>query len=224
MVKHLEYDEPVLRYHEIVADVAAGLADRGAKILDLGCGPGQILGELSRRRSDLDLCGIDGDEECLARAKARAPEAELLIDDISRVDRVVSQSIDVVVSSHSLEHLPDPVGGLRRWRELLKPDGRLVLAVPNSHQPIMLGLALARQNRVNEGHFYSWDRATFNNFCHLAGFEIEQWREDYVPLVPVRWRLRLPVVSKLERLLLKLFPGFANSHIVALRPTGAESA
>ena len=82
-MKHLEYDEPVLRYHEIVAEVAAGIADPRATVLDLGCGPGQILGELSERRDDLQLCGIDGDEECLARAKSRAPSAELLIDDIA---------------------------------------------------------------------------------------------------------------------------------------------
>ena len=219
--KHLDYDEPVLRYHSIIAELVADLVPAGGSVLDLGCGPGQTLGEIVDRRPDLNIVGVDGDEECLRRAKERAPSAKLQIDDIQELSSFEPGTFDAVCSSHSLEHLPSPVAALERWSDLLTPTGRLIVAVPNSHQPIFLGLALARNQRVNEGHFYAWDRATFVNFCRLAGFEIERWREDYVPLVPVRWRRRLPVVARLERALLRMVPAFANSHIAVLRPMRA---
>lgn len=218
--KHLDYDEPTLAYHRIVAGLAAELAPLGGRILDVGCGPGQILQQAHGMRSDLELYGVDGDDECLRRAKLRCPAATLVQDDIETpaADDLLGRRFDVIVSSHSLEHLSDPVGALRRWQDLLDEGGKLVLAVPNSLQPLLLARAVARRPKANDGHFYIWDRATFENFCRLAGYRIVARRQDYVPLAPVRIRNRVPVIAKVERALLKPLPQFSNSHIVALEP------
>ncbi len=217
MTKHLNYDEPVLRYHEIIAELVTELAPAGGTVADLGCGPGQTLGRIAELRPDLNLVGVDGDQVCLNLSAERAPSAELKLGDITSSDASVGPC-DVVCSSHSLEHLPNPADALNQWTDMLTPNGRLVVAVPNSHQPIFLLLATLRSNRVNEGHFYAWDRATFTNFCRLAGFDIVQWCTDYVPFVPVRWRLRVPAIGFVERALVRLLPGFSNSHIVVLQP------
>ncbi len=222
MPKHLDYDEPVLRYHRIVAELAADIAPTGAVVADVGCGPGQLLGLLAGLRPDLHLVGIDGDGECLRRAGGRCPTAELLIDDIEHLRSIGRRvgRLDVITSSHSLEHLADPVGALQRWRALLSPTGRLVLAVPNSLQPLLLARALFRRPKANDGHYYIWDRATFENFCRLAGFRITATGLDYVPLVPVRVRRRVPAISAVEQALLGPLPQFSNSHIVVLEPIG----
>lgn len=238
MTKHLEYDEPVLGYHEVVADLAVSLASdhrgsggrraddgpgpvRRPRIADFGCGPGQILGCLASRRSDLDLVGFDGDPECLRRAAERCPDAVLVEADIADPDPDLLDRhgpFDVILSSHALEHLPDPVDSLRQWRRVLAPGGRLVLAVPNSLQPLMLARAVARRPKANEGHYYIWDRAHFENFCRLAGFDIRERALDYVPLVPVGTRRRFPAIASVERALLTPLPHFSNSHIVVLEP------
>lgn len=216
---HLDYDEPVLGYHRVVAGLAASLAPPGGSVVDIGCGPGQLIGELAGRRHDLDLTGIDGDDECLRRAAERCPTATLRCDDIGRLTDLGREPLfDVVVSSHALEHLPDPVAALQRWASLLRQGGRLVIAVPNSLQPPLLGRALVRRPWANDGHFYIWDRATFENFCRLAGFQVHGTAVDYVPLVPVRIRRRLPGIAGLERALVRLLPQFSNSHIAVLSP------
>ncbi|MGI9598715.1 MAG: class I SAM-dependent methyltransferase [Acidimicrobiales bacterium] len=218
--KHLDYDEPVLGYHRIVADLADRRLPFQGRVLDLGCGPGQIIGRLARQRPDIDIFGVDGDGECLRRAKARCPAATLIQGDIEAPpdDRALDGPFDVIVSSHSLEHLSDPVGALTRWRELLTDGGKLVIAVPNSLQPLLLARALTRRAKSNDGHFYIWDRATFENFCRLAGFEVLATAQDYVPLAPVRLRQRMPAIAIVERALLKPLPQFSNSHIVVLEP------
>jgi SAM-dependent methyltransferase len=219
-IKHLDYDEPVLGYHRIVAAIAAELAPFGGRVLDLGCGPGQILGLLADQRSDVNLVGVDGDDECLRLSKQRCQGANLVQDDIECPvsDDLWDEPFDVIVSSHSLEHIADPVGALGRWREMLTDGGHLVLAVPNSLQPLLLAGALIGKPKANQGHYYIWDRATFENFCRLAGFRIVRSTQDYVPLTTVRVRSRIPSIAKAERALLKVAPQFSNSHIVVLQP------
>ena len=116
---------------------------------------------------------------------------------------------------------PEVLDALRRWAELLRPRGRLVVAVPNSLQPPLLGRALVRRPWANDGHYYIWDRPTFENFCRLAGFGILDTSVDYVPIVPVRIRRRIPAIATVERLLLRFLPHFSNSHIAVLERTGA---
>ncbi len=219
-IKHLDYDEPVLRYHRIVADLADRQAPFQGRMLDVGCGPGQILGRLSEIRPDLDLVGVDGDDECLRRAKLRCPTATVIQDDLEKPasDDLAAGGFNVIVSSHSLEHIADPVGALQRWRDLLADRGRLVVAVPNSLQPLLLARALARRPKANDGHYYIWDRPTFENFCRLAGFKVLVSTKDYVPLTTVAIRRRIPPIAMLERALLRPLPQFSNSHIVVLAP------
>jgi SAM-dependent methyltransferase len=44
---------------------------------------------------------------------------------------VAEESLDYVYSSHCLEHLPDPIGALKRWIEVVKPAGYLYVVVPD---------------------------------------------------------------------------------------------
>lgn len=44
---------------------------------------------------------------------------------------VASGSQDFVLASHLIEHLPDPIAGLREWHRVLRPGGLLFLAVPD---------------------------------------------------------------------------------------------
>ncbi len=48
-----------------------------------------------------------------------------------RVDDVAPRSADVITLWHVLEHLPDPLGGLRQLAAGLRPGGHLVAEVPN---------------------------------------------------------------------------------------------
>lgn len=62
----------------------------------------------------------------------RGPDADLEIDlDVDGLAAVVDESFDVVVASHLIEHLANPIAALREFERALRPGGRLVLVIPD---------------------------------------------------------------------------------------------
>ena len=54
-----------------------------------------------------------------------------VIGEASDLSNVEAHSYDFVLSCHSLEHVANPLKALREWKRILKPEGFLILAVPN---------------------------------------------------------------------------------------------
>jgi SAM-dependent methyltransferase len=54
-----------------------------------------------------------------------------IIDDGGTLKTVPDASYDFVVSSHLIEHLPDPISGISHWCRVLRPGGLLYLTVPD---------------------------------------------------------------------------------------------
>jgi ubiquinone/menaquinone biosynthesis C-methylase UbiE len=113
-----------------------GLVDRadiqaGHRILEIGCGTGNVLLAVARRRPGTDLIGIDPDPGALRRARRKAARA----GDLPLPDG----SVDRVLSSFMLHHLGDDekVPAMRELRRVLRPGGQLHLvdiAVPASRK------------------------------------------------------------------------------------------
>jgi ubiquinone/menaquinone biosynthesis C-methylase UbiE len=105
----------------------AQLADSG-KAVDLGCGPGDLVLGLARKRPALHITGVELSEEMLAEAKARASHAGL-------DDRVAfklgdahgipfqEDSMDLVISTLSLHHWHDPLTVFNEISRALRPGG-----------------------------------------------------------------------------------------------------
>ena len=51
--------------------------------------------------------------------------------DAQYLSGVRDNSVDFIVSSHCLEHLVDPLEGLRNWIRVLKPGGHLIVTIPD---------------------------------------------------------------------------------------------
>ena len=99
-----------------------------AAILDVGCGTGSlsvILAELGHK-----VTGIDLSPAMLALAKSKAAAQELHIE-FEVMDAAFpqfpQQQFDMLICRHLLWALPEPKLVLEKWRQLLKPKGRLTL-------------------------------------------------------------------------------------------------
>jgi ubiquinone/menaquinone biosynthesis C-methylase UbiE len=84
----------------------------GDRVLDLGCGPAQLLGSIAALNEDSSFKGVDYSASMVATGEALLRRSgmrnvELHIDDMTKLSSVESGSIDVVLSSMAMHHLPD---------------------------------------------------------------------------------------------------------------------
>ncbi len=114
-----------------------GLVDRatiqpGHRILEIGCGTGNLLITVAGRHPDAVVIGIDPDPAALRRARRKAARARLPV----RLDRAFAGelpfsdgSIDRVLSSLMLHHLDEEEKprAMREIRRVLRPGGQLHL-------------------------------------------------------------------------------------------------
>lgn len=96
------------------------------RLLDVGCGKGE-LGELLLRHG-WEVVGIDPSPDACRLARAHGIDAR--VGNLGTV-ALDLDTFDAVLFSHSLEHVSDPVGDLRLAARTLRPDGMLVVSVPN---------------------------------------------------------------------------------------------
>jgi SAM-dependent methyltransferase len=96
-----------------------------AKILDVGCGTGTMLGHLERYG---EVVGVDADEEAIRFCHERGVENARLLE----IDRLPfdDASFDLVTAFDVLEHIRDDAQTLEEIRRVLRPGGMLLAAVP----------------------------------------------------------------------------------------------
>ncbi len=106
--------------------VTKNLPSGRKRILDLGCGTGMFLEELSSRAEF--VVGVDASPEMLKVAKGRAREVALVRADADALP-FVDGSFDAVVSVTLLQNMPDPAATVGAVARVLRSGGVAVLTV-----------------------------------------------------------------------------------------------
>lgn len=136
------------------------------RVLDVGTGAGELLDEL---KTGTRASQVDAVEPQAASAAMLRSLGYTVHEDIARVD----EQYDVITLMHVLEHLEDPVGMLRRCRELLSPGGTLVVEVPHARDILLQELAcdaFAEHSFWSE-HLMLHTRQSLGIFIEAAGFD-----------------------------------------------------
>jgi SAM-dependent methyltransferase len=119
-------------YRRIAADVAA-VAPDGARVLEVGCGPGHLSVQLAGQHR-LEVTGLDLDPAMIARAAANIDRAanrggrrpSFLVGDVAAL-AFPDRSFDLVVSTLSMHHWADPAAALAEIGRVLRPGGRALI-------------------------------------------------------------------------------------------------
>jgi ubiquinone/menaquinone biosynthesis C-methylase UbiE len=106
----------------------------GEQVLDIACGTGLVSFEASRAVSRSGhVLGIDLSERMVDAAEQRAQQMKLSNCSFSRMDAetlaLPDASFDVVLCALGLMYMPDPEQAVREMRRVLRPGGRVSLAV-----------------------------------------------------------------------------------------------
>ena len=102
------------------------------RVVDLGCGTGELTATLADRLQADEVLGLDNSAAMLERAAAHAGDrVRFAAADIGTWSS--PGDVDVVVANASLQWMPDHAGVLARWTRALSPGGQLAVQVPANH-------------------------------------------------------------------------------------------
>ena len=142
----------------------------GGRVLDLGCATGAFLAGLGRSApGKWDLYGVEPSPQA-AEAARRHPGLKVTTGLLEEAG-YPGGYFDAVTLWDVLEHLHDPRSTLGEIHRILKPEGALVLRLPN------IGSRAARLFGKHWGglepprHLYVFDHQTLDRLVRLSGFE-----------------------------------------------------
>jgi 2-polyprenyl-3-methyl-5-hydroxy-6-metoxy-1,4-benzoquinol methylase len=154
---------------------------RGFRILEVGCGSGNVLRVLKRsagNRGRVEGLEVSVPAAEVARARTGLPITTGYLADLTR-----GEPYDVIAAFDVLEHIRDEADVLGDMRSRLKDDGRLILTVP-AHPMLWSSFDVASE------HMRRYTPETLTRGLQKAGFEVEYLTYFMGLLFPVMWLRR----------------------------------
>jgi SAM-dependent methyltransferase len=166
------YRRFVLRDHLAFVERALRDAKEDGIVLDVGCGGGLFLQMLTERNKRKGV-GLDFSLDAASVAKRAGVPA--VCATLSRAP-IAPGSCAAVTMFHVLEHLYDPATYLESARELLRPNGRLIVQVPNAAcwQFLLFG---ERWNGIDvPRHLINFRLSDLEMLLDNCGFEVLRYK------------------------------------------------
>ncbi|MDR1490224.1 MAG: class I SAM-dependent methyltransferase [Desulfovibrio sp.] len=173
----------VLHYHERAAHWLSHIVRHvlpPARIFEMGCG----MGTLVRWLCDLGYAAVGTEISPAWRRRLREKPGIRALSPaaFARVFRGVN--FDCAILMDVLEHLSDPLAELKKIRKLLKPEGLLVLQLPEypagASYGEVAGHAFSRM-LLPEEHVFLYSRAALTRLLHRFGFTHVKWLPNIFP-------------------------------------------
>jgi len=194
-------------------------------VLDLGCGEGFLAAELVK-----DGNRVTGVDMLPAAKKTESLQHYYSADLDEGIGNVIEQlegkRFDRVLLLDILEHLKNSDRLLRQCREVVKPEGYVVISVPNiANITVRLGLLFGRFNYTDRGildktHLRFFTRKTARRFLQENGYRIVQEKETVMPLeLVLGWspeNLFMKAINRVLAAATKLMPSLFGYQIMFL--------
>ncbi|MDO8750289.1 MAG: class I SAM-dependent methyltransferase [Dehalococcoidia bacterium] len=160
------------------------------RVLEVGCGAGNIIEGIDAR-----IVGVDLSSHLLSKAKKRLPSGtvELVRADGEAVP-FQDHSFDRVICSEVLEHVLHPENVIAEIARLLKPGGTAVITIPNEAKIDMAKRLMSklRLNRILPGMRYNMPGAGENEW-HLHHYDLKIAKEQLSPYLRILKIQPIPV-------------------------------
>ena len=202
-------------YNNRLKKVYRFMVTPGQRILEIGCGVGNLLSALQPKRG----VGIDFSAETIKQARIAHPELEFIEADGHNL-RILNEVYDVIILSDLIDDLWDVQKVFEEISRLCHPKTRIII---NSYSRVWeLPLAIASKlglakPRLNQNWLTVED---VTDLLNLSGFEIiRSWPE-------ILWPLWTPGLASLcNKILVKLWPFrlFAMTNFILARPSPVKS-
>lgn len=125
-----------------------------ARVLDIGCGPGNSTRALARRFPGAQALGVDSSPQMIETARRENPGLSFEVRDAGTRLDTLPADFDVVFSNACIQWIPDHPALLRAMLSRLRPGGWLAVQVPmNFEEPIHKLVQAAVTGETWRAHF-----------------------------------------------------------------------
>lgn len=152
-------------------------------VLDYGCGTGRVTLDLLRR--GCTVTAYDISRQMQMKAQAKTEQAGFIgdkIEFINNCDMLNGRSWSYISCIGVMDYYPDPVPMLDYLKNLLKPDGHLIVTFPNAYSPLGWLYALGSRATVPATIFTP---VKANQAVKSAGYQVSSLHYAFpsIPLV-----------------------------------------
>ncbi len=208
--QEMERYERVLKY----------LPGRGGTVVDLGCGDGYLSYLIAQRNYRVISVDIAATRLQKLKEKREEQSIKLLQADIKRTG-LADRTVDTVVCSEVLEHIPDYEEVLQEAYRILKPGGQFIVTVPYKENLKTIICPYCHRAFHPDGHVHRFDRENLAASLHRTGFRVlrqKTFRNKF--LVHVQYHLKLKYgwfLRAADALLCALMPEFTWYLLIVAR-------
>jgi trans-aconitate 2-methyltransferase len=163
-------------FHDLLARVAATAPRR---VVDLGCGPGNLTALLAQRWPNATVTGLDSSAEMVDAARERGVDAHL--GDVA--EWMPTPDTDVVVSNAVLHWVPTHRELLVRWLPALPTGAELALQVPGnfaSPSHVLVQELVAERDITLSGAAAVAEPAEYAALLADVAAEVDVWETTYL--------------------------------------------
>jgi arsenite methyltransferase len=187
---------------------ASQVIQGAGKVVDLGCGPATQLAQIASLNPEIEFVGIDMSEEMLKAARSHVKDLDInnvtfMSGDITNLTSIEAHSVDGVISTVSLHHLPAISlleGCFREISRILKPGGAVYLADFGRLKSLKSVIFFAYMNRDRDPHQLLLDYERSLRAAFLLS-DFERLSEEFLPeSVTVHSTFKVPLIIMLKTL------------------------
>jgi 2-polyprenyl-3-methyl-5-hydroxy-6-metoxy-1,4-benzoquinol methylase len=188
-----------------------GLLQSKRKILEVGCGVGTIVFELTRQGHE--VCGIDISQEAIAHGLEKYGDVDLRVGAAEKLP-FVNETFDVVLSFDLLEHIAEVDQHLSETHRVIRNGGYYLFQTPNKYFNAFFETLSQRSMKWQQVHRSLHTLRQLRERLKKHGFEVEFTKMNTVNEFTLnKLKLYLPLKRIMKHLDFRRFPLLLQTNL-----------